>query len=518
MKRGKGAVRKSASKKKKKDNSKLYIGIAIAIVVLLILSFMPFFHVKTESSSSDSSGLSSLNGISFWAALTQAKATNGYYETGPAPTPSPTKTPNAYPTATSTETPSPSPSPTKTATPAKCVPGTRCRPSAGICDVEEKWTDDCVCPPDKFKDSSVVCRPAAGVCDETEKCSGYYADCPDDSKKSINTICDKSTDQCKNDAKCDNINNNCPAKTDKPDGTKCTISTSTKPGSCVKGVCMPWQCDDDKDCKKEPPFCEDNEIRQIPVVCDYSTHQCKSGDSMLIKDCGPEYVMDSEICISSTSHCKPLDFPDPLCDPASGGAVIGPCKWCIRTVLGNLQISTRTGTYVMKYHRNYCESATCKIQNFRSSEECTSHSSIQGNFNNEPAQSCNGNICDGSCWSSSDCRFGNSCIGAQSSSDKPPQIGHCQNGNSIPPLFANCYGTGSHSNEGIACSGSEICASDDPSLTVSCCHVANYDELGCSTTDPNSYGYLSICLTCTPVSTDIAPECISFPSGSCVAV
>jgi len=85
MKRGKGAVRKSASKKKKKHNSKLYIGIAIAIVVLLVLSFMPFFPRKTESTSSDNSGLSSLNGISFWAALVSAKAL---------PTPNPSPSPN----------------------------------------------------------------------------------------------------------------------------------------------------------------------------------------------------------------------------------------------------------------------------------------------------------------------------------------------------------------------------------------------------------------------------------------
>ena len=60
--------------------------------------------------------------------------------------------------------------------------GTSCRPSAGVCDVQENCTgSSATCPANGFVSSSVVCRAASGgVCDAAENCTGSSAACPPD--------------------------------------------------------------------------------------------------------------------------------------------------------------------------------------------------------------------------------------------------------------------------------------------------------------------------------------------------
>jgi len=117
MKRGK-RVSKSV---KKSNHSKLYLGITIAIVVLLVLSFLPLFPGKTESSQGK---LNSFGPVSFWAVLSTAKASAAYQDVTPTPSPdsaypgtiptstptnSPTESPTTYPTSTPTQSATPVP-------------------------------------------------------------------------------------------------------------------------------------------------------------------------------------------------------------------------------------------------------------------------------------------------------------------------------------------------------------------------------------------------------------------------
>ena len=74
VKRGKNkSSGKIVHKKKKKTSSKLFLLLAFAILGLVAFSFMPLFPGKTETVDS-SSGLPTLNAISFWAALASAKS------------------------------------------------------------------------------------------------------------------------------------------------------------------------------------------------------------------------------------------------------------------------------------------------------------------------------------------------------------------------------------------------------------------------------------------------------------
>ncbi|MFH1437860.1 MAG: hypothetical protein ABIJ56_19285, partial [Pseudomonadota bacterium] len=81
--------------------------------------------------------------------------------------------------------------------------GEICRPSAGVCDIEESCSGaDPDCPPDELERAGTLCRPPAGECDEPERCSGSDEACPADAFAAGGTPC-SDADRCTHPDACD---------------------------------------------------------------------------------------------------------------------------------------------------------------------------------------------------------------------------------------------------------------------------------------------------------------------------
>ncbi len=201
--------------------------------------------------------------------------------------------------------------------------GTVCRPSAGVCDVEEvcpgdapscpvdlKLTDECrasegVCDPAEFCDgasndcpvdvkSTDECRASEGVCDPAEFCDGASNDCPIDFKSTDE--CRASGGVCDPAEFCDGVSDNCPVDLKSTD--ECRAS---------EGVCDPAE------------FC-DGVSDNCPVDLK-STDECRASEGVCdpaefcdgVNDDCPVDLKSTDECRASTGVCDPAEF----CDGAS---------------------------------------------------------------------------------------------------------------------------------------------------------------------------------------------------------
>jgi len=92
--------------------------------------------------------------------------------------------------------------------------GSVCRPSAGICDVQETCNgSSAACPGNGFQLSTLVCRPSTGVCDPAENCTGSAAACPGNTILPSTTVCRPSAGICDVAENCTGTTGPCPSDT-----------------------------------------------------------------------------------------------------------------------------------------------------------------------------------------------------------------------------------------------------------------------------------------------------------------
>ncbi|MEM2918423.1 MAG: MopE-related protein [Candidatus Altiarchaeota archaeon] len=84
-----------------------------------------------------------------------------------------------------------------------------CRPSQGVCDLEETCTGESVECPTDFK-STAECRASAGDCDIAEYCDGQSNDCPADQFRSNTYVCRPSNGPCDVEEYCTGSSAFCP--------------------------------------------------------------------------------------------------------------------------------------------------------------------------------------------------------------------------------------------------------------------------------------------------------------------
>ncbi|MEM9188524.1 MAG: hypothetical protein AAGF12_05085 [Myxococcota bacterium] len=115
---------------------------------------------------------------------------------------------------------------------------TVCRPSAGVCDVEELCDGvDPQCPPDEKERSGTVCRPTAGPCDRMEACDGSSDACPADAFEGPARACRVSTDPCNPTEVCPGDSAQCPSDVRLPDGAVCGMNCPPDFGPCTTVDC-----------------------------------------------------------------------------------------------------------------------------------------------------------------------------------------------------------------------------------------------------------------------------------------
>jgi len=160
--------------------------------------------------------------------------------------------------------------------------GVVCREAKGACDVAEVCVGGVSCPPDGFASSDTLCRPARGSCDRAEFCSGMGASCPPDVLEPLGTPCGDAGDVCDGQEKdcpfkcgngtveselgekCDDgKNNGTPGDSCRQDcQLKCGDGTVDPLEQCDGGQhCTPscrLMCTDDKDCCAGDANCDRN--------------------------------------------------------------------------------------------------------------------------------------------------------------------------------------------------------------------------------------------------------------------
>src|SRR5262245_26195270 len=172
--------------------------------------------------------------------------------------------------------------------------GAVCRPSAGVCDLQETCSGSSgVCPSDAK--STAVCRPRAGDCDVAESCNGIGNACPADAFASSSVVCrGGSGDSCDPTEHCTGSSVACPADVIAPSGTVCN------PGSGDS-------CDPDEVCSGiAKAACPDDTITSSGTLC-----RSGSGDS-----CDP-----NEACTGVANQPCPTDVVAPsgtVCNKGSG--------------------------------------------------------------------------------------------------------------------------------------------------------------------------------------------------------
>jgi hypothetical protein len=126
--------------------------------------------------------------------------------------------------------------------------GQVCRPSQGVCDVEDVCNGSSgACADVK---STAPCRSAVGACDVAESCNGLANDCPADAKSTA--VCRAAVNGCDVAESCDGVADWCPADGVQSDGTPCSDNDVCSDGDlCGAGVCEPGpplDCDDSDPC------------------------------------------------------------------------------------------------------------------------------------------------------------------------------------------------------------------------------------------------------------------------------
>jgi len=163
--------------------------------------------------------------------------------------------------------------------------GVVCRPSAGLCDVEETCTgSDSLCPRDVVANSGTVCRargalsgavePAEGYagahqCDVPEVCDGVNPTCPDDVVQPAGISCRARTGLCDEAERCDGTSKFCPPDAVLPADTVCRASPANNE------VCNPVEV-----CDGTSAACPANTHAPVDTVCD-DGNSCTSPDRCL---------------------------------------------------------------------------------------------------------------------------------------------------------------------------------------------------------------------------------------------
>ena len=267
--------------------------------------------------------------------------------------------------------------------------GALCRPSVGICDIEEvcdginaacplpdvkepitticrNTSGDCDlttfcdginndCPAEQFQPNTVICRNATGVCDAIEFCDGITENCPIDAVLPNTELCRNSTDAniCDLDEFCDGINKECPSDIFSSNGTTCDDGDAcTTFDSCINGICIggpPLNCDDSNPCTIDScdsfsgcvniagnngtlcrPVMGDCDVEEfcdgVSILCPSNTF--KSNSTLCRNSSG---VCDiEEFCTGITPNC-PLDLVEPsttICRISTDGNICDPEELC----------------------------------------------------------------------------------------------------------------------------------------------------------------------------------------------
>jgi N-acetylneuraminic acid mutarotase len=180
--------------------------------------------------------------------------------------------------------------------------GAVCRPSAGLCDLEESCTGSSPnCPADGFVAALTVCRVKAGDCDVEEACSGVGPSCPADGFIAGGTVCRTASGDCDAAESCSGISAACPADAPAPAGSPCgspSATSCTSPDTCDgAGSCVPNHALNGSPCGDQGVECRNDDA-------------CQGG---VCQDAG--FVAAGSACSSDGNVCT-----DDVCDGAGSCA------------------------------------------------------------------------------------------------------------------------------------------------------------------------------------------------------
>ena len=202
---------------------------------------------------------------------------------------------------------------------------TVCRPSAGVCDLEEHCTGtSATCPPDAK--STDVCRPSAGVCDVAESCDGVNNNCPADTFASSAMVCRPSAGQCDVAETCTGTSAACPPDSFASAATSCTGTSqggacdgadhcSGTSNTCVdvflssSTVCRPsaGQCDVEEKCTGSSGACPADSFAPATTVCTGTSQggACDDVDHCLgtANTCIDGFKASTVVCRPSAGQC-----------------------------------------------------------------------------------------------------------------------------------------------------------------------------------------------------------------------
>jgi hypothetical protein len=163
---------------------------------------------------------------------------------------------------------------------------------------------------------TTVCRPSAGLCDPEERCDGASAGCPADAREPGGTVCRASTDECDPQEECDGVAALCPSDSFKADGVACTDDgLLCSNDTCQSGVCSHTAKTDGTVCRASTDECDPQEICDgIALTCPVDAFEA---DGFACTD-------DGSACTSDTCETGVCTHPDTTpagqcCDPSTGG-------------------------------------------------------------------------------------------------------------------------------------------------------------------------------------------------------
>jgi hypothetical protein len=203
---------------------------------------------------------------------------------------------------------------TSTACPAdaRAASDVVCRAAVGACDVEERCGGAVLCPADVLAGAGAVCRGVAGVCDVAEVCDGASAACPSDGLIA-GIECRPTAGECDIAERCDGSGPACPADAVIAAGELCRVAAGA--------------CDVLESCDGSSPSCPPDGLATASTLCRASSGTCDPGENCtgLALDCPADVLAadgascddgaicnGTDLCISGT--CTASAAPD--CDDA----------------------------------------------------------------------------------------------------------------------------------------------------------------------------------------------------------